>query len=198
MSARTTPGAAVDKAFEYARSKKTALRSNRHADRLLVEGKAELLRFWTGTVVAYPAPGGPFGDNIVFFDQKSRQMYVLDTHALKGERRGALVLEPGTYELVQTKAERIFRPKAAPLILPAFPQENGWFNVDEATLLPVLGHGKKRFLWRLPDEAVLPVAREHGHRGWARYDIFLNQKPSSKFGAPHQSEARESASAAVC
>jgi hypothetical protein len=198
MSVLTTTGAAFDNAFESARSRKTALIPNRFADRLIVEGKAELPRFWTGTVVAYPAPGMPFGDNAVFYDQKARLRYVLDTHAIKGERGVALVLEPGTYELVPNRAERIFRPKAAPMILPAFPQESGWFNVDEATLLPVLGHGKARFLWRLPSEAVLPAAREHGHRGWARFDIFLNQKPSSKFGALHQSDYREVAAAAVC
>lgn len=198
MSVLTTPGAAFDKAYESARMKKTSLISNRFADRLIVEGKAELPRFWTGTIVAYPAPGAPFADNTVFFDQKARQRYVLDTHAIKGERGVALVLEPGTYELVQDKAERIFRPKSSPLVLPAFPQESGWFNIDEATFLPVLGHGKIRFLWRLPAEAVLPVAREHGHLGWARYDIFLNQKPSSKFGALHKSEVREAAAAAVC
>ncbi len=198
MSSLITPGAAFESALASARAKKSNLVSNKFADRLLVEGRAELPRIWTGTIVAYPAPGAPFGDNIILFDNRSRLRYVLETRAIKGERGAALVLEPGAYEISGKRGERMFVPKTAPIILPGFPQESGWYNVDSETLLPVLGHGKIRYLWRFSSEAVVAAVREHGSGGWAKFDIFLNQKPSSKFGAVLQSDFRAIEASAVC
>lgn len=186
MSILCTSGVAFENALMHARSKKTALISNVLADRLIVEGRAGLPRFWTGTLVAYPAPGAPFLDWTVFYDQKSRLRYLLETQYIKGERGVALVLEPGAYDLVAKGAERHIVPNAPPLILPAFPQSSGWHDADKATLLPTLGLGKRRYLWRLDAEAVLPVVRENGHGGWAKSDVFLNHRPSSRLLALFQ------------
>jgi hypothetical protein len=183
-----TPGAAFDDAFAASRSRKTNLIRNKFADRIILEEKAELPRFWTGTVVAYPAPDCPIGESITFLDRIRRLRYILETSALRGERGIALVLESGTYDLLGKGNDRFYLPHREPLILSGFPKENGWYGMDEATALPVHGSRALRYLWRMSGEAVLPVARERNRTGWAASDIFLNQRPSARFAAFSQSE----------
>ncbi len=188
MSFLTSPGASFDDAFSAARAKRTPLVRNKLADRVILEEKAELPRFWTGTVVAYPAPDCPFGETITFLDRIRRLRYILETGRLRGERGVALVLESGTYDLLGKGNDRIYIPNRPPIILPGFPKENGWFGMDEATALPVYGPRSMRFLWRIGGEAVLPVARERNRTGWAASDIFLNQRPSARFASFSQPE----------
>lgn len=164
--------------FEKAASGRIGLPSNVLVDGLIVREKAELPRIWTGTIVAYPKQYGPFSDNAVFNDPRTGIRHVLETKMLKGERGVALVLESGAYDVNIERGERIYAPKSKPIISIAFPQENGWCDMDESTALPIMGGKSRRFIWRLPSEAVLPVVRESGHTGWARFDIFLNQRPS--------------------
>lgn len=200
MSRTLTAGAAFIDVFRASQSNCRRLLSSRLADRVLVDEGREVPRSWTGTIVAYPAPNGPFGDTVSLWDGRLRMRIVLDTSALKGERGVALVLDPGTYDIVRDNGPHMVIPREPPLIVPAFPQENGWYSLDERSGLPVFGTGKKRFLWRHSSEAVVAAAREHGHGGWARLDVFLNQKPSAKLAslldsAPVRTEAANGAGA---
>ena len=187
MPLLTSP-ASFDDAHDGASAKRTPLVRNKLADRIILEEKAELPRFWTGTVVAYPAPDCPIGESITFLDRIRRLRYMLETGALRGERGIALVLESGTYDLLGKGNDRIFIPNRQPIILPGFPKENGWYGMDETTALPVYGPRSTRFLWRMSGEAVLPVARERSRTGWAASDIFLNQRPSARFASFSQAE----------
>ncbi|MFH0885297.1 MAG: hypothetical protein V1861_06315 [Candidatus Micrarchaeota archaeon] len=187
MSLLTSP-AAFDDVFSGARANRTSLVRNKLADRIILEGKAELPRFWTGTVVAYPAPDCPFGESITFLDRIRRLRYILETSSLRGERGIALVLEPGTYDLFGKGTDRIYVPNRPPIILSGFPLENGWHGMDMETALPVRGTRAMRYLWRLSGEAIVPVARERGKNGWAASDIFLNQRPSARLAAFSQSD----------
>ncbi|MCI0503700.1 hypothetical protein L0Y65_03230 [Candidatus Micrarchaeota archaeon] len=198
MSILSTPGAAFEQALAAGRSRKTTLIQNKLAGRVLHDGREGMPRIWTGTVVAFPAPGAPFGDTTTYLDRISRLRYILDTRRIKGERGAALVLEAGTYGLACINGERIYQPAAPPLILPAFPQSGGWFDEDQATGLPVLGMRGKLFLWRTMEEAILPVARDWGASGWAKRDIFLNQRPSSRLHAVFLADVEAAAQPAVC
>jgi len=198
MSSLTSPGATFDDAFSAARAKRTPMVRNKLADRVILEDKAELPRFWTGTVVAYPAPDCPLGETITFIDRVRHRRYILETGALRGERGVALVLEPGAYDIFENGGDRIFVPGKPPLILSGFPKENGWYGMDEATALPVYGLRAMRFLWRMGGEAVLPVARERSKSGWAASDIFLNQRPSARFASFSQPELESALAHAHC
>ena len=171
---------AFDQALAQGHVRSTALVKNKLAGRVLAEAKAELPRVWTGTVVAYPGAGAAFGDSLVMLDMSGRSRFVLDTKFVKGERGAAIVLESGTYELKGTNGERVYMPKSPPTLLPGFPQEDGWFDADAETGIAVRGPNKRLYLWRLPTDTIVAVARECGGNGWAKSDLFLNQKPSSR------------------
>lgn len=164
----------------FMKGRKTPPISNKLADRLLVEGNASMPRIWTGTVVAYPRQGAAFGRNLEFRDSRTGIAYVLETGWLRGERGAAIVLESGSYRLKADGGFQVFVPLERPLALAAFPQESGWCSMDPATALPMGGPGRERFLWRFEGDAIVAAARESGRTGWARNDIFLNQRPSNR------------------
>ncbi|MEW6722877.1 MAG: hypothetical protein AB1324_06455 [Candidatus Micrarchaeota archaeon] len=164
----------------FMKGRKTPPISNKLADRLLVEGKASLPRIWTGTVVAYPKQGAAFGNKLEFRDSRTGMTYVLETGWLKGERGAAIVLESGSYRLKEDGGFQVFIPTARPSALPAFPQESGWCSMDPETALPMLGSAKERYLWRFEGDSIVAAARESGRTGWARTDVFLNQRPSNR------------------
>ncbi len=189
MASPSTAGSAFLERFAQVERSGRRLLSNLFADRLLVEGGLRTPRIWTGTIAAYPAPGCPLGATLSMRDNVSRLRLSLECGALKGERGIALVLEPGTYRIIRHNGELFISPNSQPIILPAFPQESGWHALDPATGIPQLGRGERRFLWRLPSEAVVPAAREHGANGWAVRDVFLNQRLSARLSAITEQEA---------
>lgn len=176
-SPRTT--ATFDGACSYAQSRKWPLMANRLADRVIHETNEKFPRFWTGTLVAYPAPDCPLGEFVTYIDRTRRFRYLLATGIMRGERGVALVLEPGEYSIKGTGNDRLILPNKPPLVLSGFPKESGWFDMDAETRIPVMGTRRARYLWRLDNEAVLPIVRESGEDRWAAADVFLNQKPSA-------------------
>ncbi|MEW6036521.1 MAG: hypothetical protein AB1529_07965 [Candidatus Micrarchaeota archaeon] len=158
--------------------------SHRLADEVIVERRMGTPRIWTGTVVAYPAAEAAFGDSLEFRDSRTGVIYTLDTRRMKGERCAALVLEAGTYALVDERGFKAYVPRIQPSVLAPFPQESGWYDVDAATRLPVRGTSRLRYLWRLEGPAIVAAARESSGTGWAKYDVFLNQRPSERLSLP--------------
>jgi hypothetical protein len=189
-----TPSAFTD-AYAKGAAMSTTLVRNKLAQRVMAEGKIELPRVWTGTVVAYPGVGAAFGDSLAMLDRYGRLRFVLDTMFVKGERGAAIVLEAGTYDIQGSNGERVFVPKSRPSLMGGFPQEDGWFDEDRESGLPVLGTARRLYLWRLPAGGIVPVARERGGNEWAMSDVFLNQRPSSRLVPLFVSEAESLLSA---
>ena len=169
--------ATFPRAFADSRKRGELLLSNVLAGKVLSEDAIVTGKFWTGTIVAYPAPGRGFGESILLNGSRTAMPLIFDSSFLKGERGSALVMEPGTYDIVPNGHGLLVRPNERPIIVPAFPQEDGWGVADERTGITVKsGKGPRSYLWRFPHEAVVAVVRDLSSE-WAIRDIFLNQKP---------------------
>ncbi len=135
-------GVSSDQLIRDAKTKGVRLVSNDETDRFLGDimgWSFTSLRMgfpaWTGTLVAYAAPGKELGRFIQYSDIYTgyRQWFIEVPERHRHKRDVALVMEPGDYEFKDIPGGSCKRFLVCPRrfeILPAFPQKNGLYLVD--------------------------------------------------------------------
>lgn len=131
-------------------------------------------KFWTGTVVAYPKAGLPFGYEVRVSNRPL--LFLLDTKDFRGERNLALAFTD--FEILEDGRERIYHPKEI-IPIPDFPNESGWCSLHESGV-PMKNGKYNHYLWRWEAERVGPLVLAFGN---SRKDVFIHHRPSEKLHA---------------
>ncbi len=141
---------------------------------------------WTGTLVIYEAPDKKFGEQVVFSwkDIHTKVNYSISflvPEQFQGKTNCALVIEHPDFE-IKTVGENEYEIKSLGEIrlLESFPKENGWYNTDPETKIPIGEPVKEsedaRHFWRLDSAYIGSVARVgvfYGRRrGAGAYDYW--------------------------
>jgi len=133
-------------------------------------------KMWSGTVVASPGLNESFPriieyvvdvskDDVGYLDKKSDEhhpesrRYTLDTSDFKGEKGIALVLQPGTYDIIEDGADRVFIPTSEIIVVEKFVQsKKGKAGIDEQTGIPIDNGEELIRFGRETRDFVFPVA----------------------------------------
>ena len=177
----------LNRALSFPEAKKlekenSRLVGNSFADKLLLEGTRDPQltsffssagRFWTRTVIAYPASNCPFGFEIRL--PNLPYYYVLNTGDYRGEKGIALLFED--FDFFEDGRERIYDPRNI-ITITDFPQQSGWFNAGKVGLPQT--HAGERYIWRTDRERVGPIVRNIGNNQCSVKDIFMHHRHSEK------------------
>ena len=144
-------------------------------------------KFWTGSIVAYPAKGKAFGDKIVS-DGDFGSNFIIDTTMFAGMRGTAIVLDSDNYDLKVEGRVHTITPKIDGRIdiVYNFPQSTAErFAIHETTglTLDIRGHV---LMYRREEATVAAVVRSfdegqtiHLDQGFgARHAVVLTDRPS--------------------
>jgi hypothetical protein len=132
---------------------------------------------YTGTIVAFPNSGRPFGPIIEFICHPVT--YLLDTSGFCGDRGKALVFED--FDIVEEERTRRFVIRTPPGLV-NFPQYSGWYGADATYGVPdTHAHADPKtsvYLHRPQEARVVPIVRKYGPNGKLAKDIILTSRPT--------------------
>lgn len=144
--------------------------------------------FPTDTLIAYPAAGKAFGDEVVW-KGNGKERIVLPAGAFRGASGVALVVQDamlidfrraGNEFIIDVPHDRL-------LAVEDFPQKCGWYLPDIQTTVPCGSElkdcsGGARYLWRSENETVAPLVRETGMNSERLASVGASFAYNAKFG----------------
>jgi len=173
-------GMTFQDAIAAAQKQSVRILSNKEIDARLQgddwKQEKEMYPCWTGTFIAYPAKGQPFGKTVEY-----KGMTFNVPRKFQGKKDRAIICNHPDFIL---KGNIITPGKSARCI--PFPQKDGWYVPDVASEVPSGGGssvGTARYLWRWSTPYCGLLARRYyGLGGRNRRGVVAGCGPGSRLG----------------